>query len=120
MLFDVTAALADILAQAPATPATFATNTPVLPPESRVSRVSQQAGPKPPPAPFAPGTAPADAQTAILAAIRAGCLTPGAIATATRLGATATYQELDRMTEAGLIQMAVNGAYALDGLEGAP
>ena len=54
---------------------------------------------------------------AILAAIRAGCLTPGAIATATRLGATVAYQALDRMAEAGLIQRAANGAYALATLE---
>ena len=97
MLFDVTAALADILAQAPATPATFATNTPVLPPVSRVSRMSQRGGPDLAPAPTTP-------ETTILAAIRAGCLTPGTIATATRLGANVTHQELDRMAEAGFPQ----------------
>ncbi|MEO8245140.1 MAG: hypothetical protein ABI832_22890 [bacterium] len=113
MLFDVTAALAEILAQAPATPATIATNTPDFPPVSRVSRVSQQSGPEPAHPPAPPVPPPAYAQTAILAAIQGGCLTPGAIATATRLGATATYHELDRKADAASIRMASNGPYSI-------
>ncbi len=46
-------------------------------------------------------TKPKSAEIFILAAIRAGRKTPGAIATATRLGATTTYQELDRMARGG-------------------
>ena len=106
MLFDVTAALADILALPVATPATSATNTPVPPLLSQVSRMSQGGGPN-------LAAAPATPETAILAAIRAGCLTPGAITTATRLGATVAYQELERMADAGLIQRAINGTYSL-------
>ena len=61
-----------------------------------------------------------NAQAGILGAIRAGIKTPGAIATATRLGATATYQELDRMTAAGLLTMARDGTYCLARDGGAP
>ena len=116
MLFDVSAALAEILAQTPATfatSATSATNSSVLPPVSRMSRVSQLGSSKPAPAPVAHVPAPASPQTAVLAAIRAGNLTPGAIATATKLGATASYQELDRLAKAGPIEMASNGTYSL-------
>ena len=51
------------------------------------------------------------AKDRILAAIMAGNKTPGAIATATRLGATATYQELDRMVMAETLTMARYGTY---------
>ena len=51
------------------------------------------------------------AQDRILAAIMAGSKSPGAIATATRLGATATYQELDRMVMAETLTMARDGTY---------
>jgi len=54
-----------------------------------------------------------------LAAIRAGNKTPGAVATATRLGATATYQQLDRMAEAGLVKLARDGGYFVFGLNSA-
>lgn len=114
MLFDVSAALAEILAQAPATFATPATNASVLPPVSRMSRMSQLPSPKPVLAPVVFVPSPANLQTAILTAIRAGNLTPGAIATETKLGATATYQELDRLTKAGLIEMARKGTYSLE------
>ena len=53
------------------------------------------------------------AQGSIIAAIRAGKVTPGSIATATKLGGTATCQEHKRMAKAGLVEMARNGAYRL-------
>ena len=53
------------------------------------------------------------AQGSIIAAIRAGKVTPGSIATATKLGGTATYQELERMAKVGLVEMESNGAYRL-------
>ncbi|TGD45358.1 hypothetical protein EEB11_02060 [Pseudotabrizicola sediminis] len=46
---------------------------------------------------------------AILLAIGAGLQRPGAIATATRLGVTRTYQLLDQMQEAGRINVARDG-----------
>ena len=45
--------------------------------------------------------------------MRAGLTTPGAIATAAKLGATVTYQELDRMAQAGLVAMQPDGALRL-------
>ena len=50
---------------------------------------------------------------AIIRAMRAGCKTPGAIATGAKLGATATYQELDRMAQDGLLSMHRDGALSL-------
>jgi DNA-binding transcriptional ArsR family regulator len=49
---------------------------------------------------------------AILAAIRAGNRRPEPIATATKLGATAVYQELDRMRAAGLVTVSRDGTIA--------
>lgn len=109
MLFDVQAALSEVLASTPATPATIATNTPNPPPLSRVSRLSQQATTEtkiPEPGPRAP-------RAAIVQALRAGLKTPGSIATAAKLGATETYQELDRMAQAGLVLMHRDGALHL-------
>lgn len=59
-------------------------------------------------------------RAAILAAVRAGKTTPGAIATAARLGATATYQELDRMKAEGVLIMKPDGVLALDNQAIAP
>lgn len=61
------------------------------------------------------GHEPPRAEIIILSAIRAGNRTPGAIATATRIGATAAYQALDRMRAAGLVEMARDGAFSLAG-----
>lgn len=158
MLFDVQAALSEILASPPATPATFATNTPETPPLSRVSRLSQGESAEIKKAPVSqlsrvsqqvPGKTMSAEQyasaesrepcgnlgvrsdlrarvttagksdlaprPAIIRALRAGLITPGSIATATQLGATVTYQELDRMAQAGLVTMARDGALGLTG-----
>lgn len=53
----------------------------------------------------------ASIQDHILAAINGGNRTPGAIATTTELGATATYQELDRMVLAEVLSTSCNGSY---------
>ncbi len=58
-------------------------------------------GPTPDGTCAAPIAATQSAEIIILAAIREGMKTPGAIATATRLGATTTYQDLDRMARGG-------------------
>jgi len=63
------------------------------------------------PAKSAPTGSASNAQDRILAAIREGNKTPGAIATATRLGGTATYQQLDRMVLAEALTMARDGTY---------
>ena len=52
-------------------------------------------------------------RAAINAVLAAGLKTPGSIATATKLGATVTYQELDRMAHAGLVTMQPDGALGL-------
>lgn len=106
MLFDAQAALSEILATIPATPATPATNTLEMLPLSRVSQVSQGIHAKPK-IPFA------STRAAIVQALRAGLKTPGSIATATKRGATVTYQELNRMAQAGLVTVQPNGALAL-------
>ena len=49
----------------------------------------------------------------IIAALRRGLKTPGSIATAAKLGATDTYQELDRMAQEGLVTMQPGGALGL-------
>lgn len=54
-------------------------------------------------------------QGAIIEALRRGAKTPGAVATAARLGATLTYQTLDRMAAEGLVSMKPDGALALAG-----
>lgn len=62
MLFDVQAALAEILAASVATPATPATNSPEMPPVSQVSRLSQsQPAEIPAPATVLPFTSPPSA-----------------------------------------------------------
>jgi predicted transcriptional regulator len=50
---------------------------------------------------------------AILAALRAGPKTPGSISTAAKLGATDTYQEIERMVANGLLSIQPNGALSL-------
>ena len=55
-------------------------------------------------------------RAAIITTLRDGLQTPGAIATAARLGATVTYQELDQMALEGLVVMQRNGALALNAL----
>lgn len=57
-----------------------------------------------------PDTSP---RAAMIRALRSGLKTPGSIATATKLGASDTYQELDRMTLEGLVTMQPNGALGL-------
>ena len=109
MLIDVQSALAENLASTPATPATIATNTPKPPPLSRVSQVSQgmTAETKTAKSPIL------SPRAAIIRALQAGLKTPGSIAIAAKLGATDTYQEIDRMTLEGLVTMARNGALGL-------
>lgn len=109
MLFDVQAALSEILTSTPATPATIATNTSKPPPLSRVSRLSQEVDAES----KIPKSAPHSPRAAIMRALRAGLKTPGSIATAAKLGATETYQELDRMAQAGLVLMHRDGALQL-------
>ena len=109
MLFDVQAALSEILAATPATIATPATNTPEIPPLSRVSRMSQGVTSET----KIPKSAPLSPRAAIIRTLRAGLKTPGSIATAAKLGATDTYQELDRMEAEGLVTMAPDGALGL-------
>ncbi len=78
----------------------------------QIERAVLPPNPTPTPAHSAP-IAPAQiAQDSILAAVRAGRKTPDAIATATRLGVTATYQELDGMVKAGALTMARDGTYS--------
>lgn len=50
---------------------------------------------------------------AIIAALVAGLKTPGSIATAAKLGATDTYQELDQMAREGLVTQESDGALRL-------
>jgi hypothetical protein len=50
-----------------------------------------------------------DDEAAILVAIMTGVQRPGAIATATKIGATRVYQLLDQMRDAGRIKMARDG-----------
>ena len=51
-----------------------------------------------------------DEESAILAAILTGVQRPGAIATATKIGATRIYQLLDLMRDAGRIKVARDGS----------
>ncbi len=55
----------------------------------------------------------ASTRAAIVRALRAGLRTPGSIATAAKLGATDTYQELDLMTLEGVVTRKRDGALAL-------
>lgn len=109
MLFDVQAALSEILASTPATPATIATKTHETPPLSRVSRLSQGVALET----KIQKSAPLSTRAAIFQALRAGLKTPGSIATAAKLGATDTYQELDRMAQEGLVAMQPDGGLVL-------
>lgn len=109
MLFDVQTALYEILAATAATPATIATNTLEPPSLSRVSRLSQAEAVET----KTRKTPVLSTRTTIIKAIRAGLKTPGSIATAAKLGATDTYQELDRMALEGLVTMQGNGALGL-------
>lgn len=62
-------------------------------------------------------------RASIIRALRLGLKTPGSIATETKLGATDTYQELERMRLGGLVTMQPNGALGLTAaadLEAAP
>ena len=52
-------------------------------------------------------------RAAIIRAMEGGASTPGAIATAARLGATVTYQELDRMRAEGHVILQHHGALVL-------
>jgi hypothetical protein len=52
-------------------------------------------------------------RAAIILALRRGMKTPGSIASAAKLGATDTYQELDRMMSDGILSMQTNGALCL-------
>ena len=56
---------------------------------------------------------PLSTRAAIVRALQAGLKTPGSIATAAKLGATVTYQELDRMALDGLVTVNPNGALAM-------
>ena len=53
------------------------------------------------------------ARAAINRALRAGLKNPGSIATAAKLGATDTYQELDRMAIESVVTMQRDGTLAL-------
>ncbi len=50
-------------------------------------------------------------------AIQTGCLTYGAIATATTMGATRAFQAVERLKEAGRIQQAKDGTLTIAGGE---
>lgn len=52
---------------------------------------------------------------AIIEALRRDAKTPGAVATAARLGVTLTYQTLDRMAAEGLVSAKPDGAVVLAG-----
>lgn len=93
MWFDVSAALKTITAGK-------ATLAPVPSPPAKLAEVAGIA------APLAPKS---DDEAAILLAIGAGRHRPGAIATATKLGATRVYQLLDKMRDAGRVHVAPDG-----------
>jgi hypothetical protein len=93
MWFDVSAALNTLTAgEAPLAPVPY--------PPAKVAEVAEVA------APLAPKL---DDEAAILLAIGAGRHRPGAIATATKLGATRVYQLLDKMQADGRIHVARDG-----------
>jgi DNA-binding transcriptional ArsR family regulator len=93
MWFDVAAALQAVTAGG-------GNPSPVAAPPAKVAEVAEVA------APLAPNL---DDEAAILAAICAGRQRPGAIASATKLGATRVYRLLDKMRDAGLIRVARDG-----------
>ena len=98
MWFDVSAALAALDPSPVAIPAIPA----IQPgPESQNSKNRN-----------APALAPVDpdpAATAVVAALRLGCVRPGAIATQSGLGGTATYRALDRLLASGRVGQARDG-----------
>ena len=96
MWFNVAAALARIYEQG-ATPEPLRMTERNRPKVAEVARVAAPLGQKP------------DDEAAILAAILAGQQRPGAIATATKIGATRVYQLLDLMRDAGRICVARDG-----------
>jgi len=101
MWFDPKAALAKIEREAghPATSATPATS--VVEKVPQVAEVAEVAAPEPPKR--------KTAEIVIIEAISAGNLRHGPVAKASGLGATKTYQEIDRMLHAGLIAQAQDG-----------
>lgn len=114
MWFDARAALAEIQRRE----ARRANqHTAIAAPSETLSGVANVAGVAAP-VPLKAVIRPSDeqgAEPAILAAIRAGNRTPGSIATATRLGATAVYQALARMQVAGHVARARDGTLSAQG-----
>lgn len=98
MWFDVAAALRAVTAGG-------GNPSPVAATLAKVAEVAEVAAP---PAPKL------DEEGAILLAIGAGLQRPGAIATATRLGVTRTYQLLDQMRDAGHINVARDGLITMN------
>lgn len=96
MWFDVAAALARVNEQG-VTPEPFRMMERNRPKVAEIARIAAPLGHKP------------DDEAAILAAILAGQQRPGAIATATKIGATRVYQLLDLMRDAGSIAVARDG-----------
>jgi len=96
MWFDVATALARINEQG-ATPEPFRMTERNRPKVAEVARIAASLDPK------------LDDEAAILVAILAGQQRPGAIATATKIGATRVYQLLDLMRDAGSIAVARDG-----------
>jgi len=96
MWFDVAAALARIDEQG-ATPEPFRMTERNRPKVAEVATIAAPIGRKP------------DDVATILAAVLAGQQRPGAIATATKIGATRVYQLLDLMRDAGSIAVARDG-----------
>lgn len=106
MWFDVSAALSSLESAGPANPA-----IPAKPPapESR-NRRNRSAAPSGTDAPAADPV-----ETAVLAALRLGCVRPGAIARRSGLGATETYRALDRLRAAGRVAQARDGTLSETG-----
>ena len=96
MWFDIATALARINERG-ATPEPFRMTERNRPKVAEVARIAAPLGHKP------------DDVAAILSAILAGQKRPGAIATATKIGATRVYQLLDLMRDAGRIEVACDG-----------
>lgn len=101
MWFDVAAALARINEQG-ATPEPFRMMERNRPKVAEVAIVAAPLGHE------------LEDEAAILAAILAGRQRPGAIATATNIGATRVYQLLDQMRDAGRIKVARDGRITVD------
>ena len=102
MWFDVAAALGRINEQG-ATLKPFRMTERNRPRIAEVARIAAPLDQKP------------DDEAAILAAILAGQQRPGAIATATKIGATRVYQLLDVMRDAGRIKVARDGRITANG-----